>query len=158
MTFFQRSTRPSGRQLPKIAWTGLVTGLGISAAAAADLPRLDVPGSSAAIVAPAVATDSGSPPVVQVRVRGGGGGGGYHGGGGGGYRGGGGGYRGGGGRGPYYRGGFYGGPLVIGPAYGYSYYSGDDCRAVRVSERRCWVDDDGDRTCGVRWVVRRICD
>ena len=98
--------------------------------------------------------------VQDVRARGGGGGG-LRSGGGGHFRGGGSHFRGGG---SHFRGGYrpyrYA-PLLLAPPLlygGYSYYYDDDCRTVRVRERRCWIDGDGDRRCGHRWVLRRICD
>jgi hypothetical protein len=126
----QRKT--SLNRIVQLSATGLALALLARPAGAVDAPKLDLPAISG--------TQSGGAGVVEVRYRGGGGGGGV--------------YRGGGYRRPYYRGGLIVGPIV---GYGaYSYYN--DCRSVRVKERSCWRDSDGDRHCGARWVVRRVCD
>ena len=120
---------------------------------------VDIPSVAAPAAGPASVGQSDTAAAIQVRARGGSG---VHSGGG--VRSGGFGVRSGG----HFRGGHnfgrgIGVPLLIAPAIGYgaySYYNDDysDCRSVRVKLRRCWVDDDGDRECGVRWVWRRICD
>lgn len=127
----------------KLGAAGLIASMLAQPAGAIDVPRLDTPSAaSSPSVMAAVAQESQTDGslLVQVRARGGGGG----------HRGGGGGYR---------RGYYYGGGLLLAPAIGYGAYSYyNDCRSVRVKEHRCWRDDDGDRHCGTRYVIRRFCD
>ena len=151
-----RSTKRSNRNHHGLAWgvAGLAAGLLATPASAIGLPNF-----SGLATGLAVNGQSAPATVIEVHARGGRGGiysGGH-------FRGGGHHFRGGHSFGGHSFGRGIGVPLLLAPAIGYggySYYNNyySDCRTVRVKERRCWVDDDGDKECGVRWVVRRYCD
>ena len=128
-----------------LAVAGVAVGLSADAAVALNAPKPEPVAVHAVAPLSSAAVDprGDAAPVIQVRARGGGGrvlrgsGGVRHFG---------------------HRGRFYGAPLLLAPAFAYGAYYYGDCRPVRVKERRCWLDDDGDRACGTRWVIRQICD